>query len=392
MKVMIMNSLYQPNIIGGAEKSTQVIAENLKRLKHDPVVVTVADSDKVDYINGIKVYYVSHSNVYWSYYSKTKNSFIKIFWHILSLYNPIILKKLKKIIEKENPDVVHTNNLSEFTVGSWKLVKRYGIPLVHTLRDFSLICPRATLFRRNDICRKKNIICILILSFRRIFSKYPDAVTGNSSFILNYHIKSGFFKHSKKYVVYNSLESEKITPNRYNGGVLKFGYIGNLSMHKGIEFLLRAFRKIDKAELHVFGKGITPDYEGYLKRNYGSQKIIFHGFVKTGDAFGKINVLIVPSLCFDTLPRVIYEAYSHGIPVIGSSRGGTPEIIEKSKTGFVYNAESKGELIEKITFFFKNPYKINEMIPNCLLKARDFLPDGVMQKYISIYKEISKKK
>jgi len=391
MKIMIINSLYYPNIIGGAEKSTQVIAENLKRLKHDPVVVTVADKDSVDYINDVKVYYVSHSNVYWSYYSKTKAGFLKILWHLISFYNPVILKKLSGIIKEEKPDVVHTNNLSEFSVGTWKLVKKLKIPLVHTLRDYALVCPRATLFRRNDICIKKNLLCLLILRLKRIFSKYPDAVTGNSHFILDYHVKSGFFKYSKKYVVYNSLEAGEIVLPEKSKGNLKFGYIGHLSVHKGIEFLLKIFKEKIDAELHVYGSGITPDYEDYLKSNYRSKNISFHGFVKTAIALRDIDVLIVPSLWFDPLPRVIYEAYSFGVPVIGSDRGGTPEIIEDSKTGFVYNAGSGEELVKKIKSFIDNPSTIERMRPFCLEKARDFLPEKVIKNYIEVYESIREK-
>jgi glycosyltransferase involved in cell wall biosynthesis len=385
---MIINSLYYPNIIGGAEKSTQVIAENLKRLKHDPVVVTVADKDSVDYINDVKVYYVSHSNIYWSYYSKTKEGFLKILWHLISFYNPVILKKLSGIIKEEKPEVVHTNNLSEFSVGTWKLVKKLKLPLVHTLRDYALVCPRATLFRRNNICMKKNLLCLLILNLRRIFSKYPDAVTGNSHFILDYHVKSGYFKYAKKYVVYNSLETEKIVSSGERTNNLKFGYIGQLSVHKGIEFLLKVFKEKIDAELHVYGSGITPNYEDYLKINYNSKNISFHGFVKTISALGTMDVLIVPSLWFDPLPRVVYEAYSFGIPVIGSDRGGTPEIIENGKTGFIYNADSEEGLVQKIKSFLYNPSIIERMRPFCLEKARDFLPEKVIKNYIKIYESI----
>jgi len=390
MKVMVINSLYYPNIIGGAEKSTQVIVENLKNFDIEPVVMTISDMEKVDHVNGVKVYYVKHSNVYWSYYSKTKRNILKISWHAFSLYNFIILKKVKKIIKEEEPDIVHTNNLSEFTVGLWRIIKKSNIPLVHTLRDFSLLCPRATLFRRNDICRRKNPVCVMMLTFRRIFSKFPDAVAGNSRFILDKHLESGFFKNSKKYVVYNSLESENIGSNKKRKGRLNFGFIGQLSYHKGIEFLLNVFKDSGTIDLHVFGKGITAGYEEYLKEKYKSDKISFHGFVKTEEALGLINILIVPSLWYDPLPRVIYEAYSSGIPVIASDRGGIPEIIDNGKTGFVYSAGSEEKLLEKIKIFEKNPGIISDMIPKCLKKAEDFLPVKAVAGYVDIYTDISK--
>lgn len=392
MKVMLVNSLYWPNIIGGAEKSTQIITENLNKSGIETVVVTVSDKEKIDYINGVKVYYVYHSSVYWSYYSKTKKAFLKVFWHILSLYNFSILKKIGKILKKENPDIVNTNNLSEFSVGIWKVIKKNRITVVHTLRDFSLVCPRATLFKGKDICRRKNLICILMLCFRRFFSKYVDSVVGNSHFVLNEHINSGFFKNSKKYTVYNSLETENISPSIKNAGDrIKFGYIGHLSHHKGIEFLLKVFKENSTIDLHVFGRGITLEYEKYLKERYKSENITFYGYKKAEEAFDIIDVLIVPSLCHDVLPRVIYEAYSYGIPVIGSDRGGIPEIIETGKTGFVFKAESEDELLGRVNIFKENPGVINEMASYCLKKAEDFLPEKVLQKYINIYKEAIKK-
>jgi glycosyltransferase involved in cell wall biosynthesis len=392
MKVMIVNSLYWPNIIGGAEKSTQIIAENLKKSGIETIFVTVSDKEKIDYVNGVKVYYIYHSSVYWSYYSKTKKAFIKALWHIASLYNFSILKRIDRILKKEKPDVVNTNNLSEFSVGIWKVIKKNRIPVVHTLRDFSLVCPRATLFKGNDICRRKNLMCILMLNFRKLFSKYVDSVVGNSNFVLNEHINSGFFKDSKKYVVYNSLETANIdSPTKNTRGRIKFGYIGHLSYHKGIEFLLELFKDIGTDELHVFGRGITEEYEKYLKERYKSDNIAFYGYKNVEEAFNIIDVLIVPSLCHDVLPRVIYEAYSYGIPVIGSDRGGIPEIINKGKTGFVFRAGTEDGLLSRIDIFKENPGVINEMAPYCLKKAEDFLPEKVLQKYINIYKEASKK-
>ena len=45
MKVMLVNSLYYPDIIGGAEKSTQIIAENLKKSGIDTVFMVTPNTD-----------------------------------------------------------------------------------------------------------------------------------------------------------------------------------------------------------------------------------------------------------------------------------------------------------------------------------------------------------
>ena len=384
---MIINSLYYPNIVGGAEKSVQIIAENLKNFDMVPVIVSISDKEYIDYINGVKVYYLYHSNIYWSYYSKTKKSILKPFWHFFSLYNFIITKKVRRIIEKENPDIVHTNNLSEFSVGIWRVFKKKRIPIVHTLRDYSLLCSRSTLFIRGDNCKNKKLVCKLILAFRRRFSMYVDVVVGNSYFILMEHINSGFFKNSQKKVIYNSLESEKICVKKRATSYLNFGFIGLLSYHKGIELLLRVFKEMDIESLYVFGKGITSDYENYLKNKYVSNKISFKGFAKTEEAFKKIDVLVIPSLWHDPLPRVLYEAYSYGVPVIGSDRGGIPEIIDVGKTGFIFNPDFEEQLKDKINIFKNNPEIIERMSLSCVEKARDFLPEKVVRNYVNVYRE-----
>jgi glycosyltransferase involved in cell wall biosynthesis len=386
MKVLILNSLYYPNIIGGAERSVQIIAENMIRAGIDTVVASVSDRDYIDYINGVKSYYVYHSNLYWSYYSKEKTVFLKPFWHLLSIYNYFILKRVKKIIKEEGPDIIHTNNLSEFTPGVWKLARRMKIPVVHTLRDYSLLCPKASLFKGNNNCSRKYMVCRLLQLFKRYYSRYVDAVAGNSDFILKKHIDSGFFKNSISYVVYNSFDQKNQVNRKTTGNKIRFGFMGQLSSYKGIELLFGIFKDIKDAKLNVFGKAQTYEYGKYLESRYASDQIKFHGFVNTENAMEMIDVLIVPSIWDDPLPRVIYEAYFYGIPVIGSKRGGIPEIIDIGKTGFIFNPDEKEEFKKIIYYFLNNPGIINQMKPYCFEKAKEFLPEKTIKGYINVYK------
>ena len=79
MKVMIFNTLYCPNQIGGAEKSVQLLAEGLLEKGLKPVIVTTGKENYVDYVNGIKVYYVKTINLYWAYNSKEEKNIKNLF-------------------------------------------------------------------------------------------------------------------------------------------------------------------------------------------------------------------------------------------------------------------------------------------------------------------------
>ncbi len=386
MKVLVINALYHPHIIGGAERSVQVLVENLHRFDIQAVVATLSDQEKVGYVHGIKVYYLNHGNVYWSYYAKQKKSYLKVFWHLVSLYNFRIQKKLNRILAAEKPDVVHTNNLAEFSVSIWRFFHKKKIPVVHTLRDYALLCPRVTLFRRGDVCQKKNWLCRCILSFRRRYSKYVDVAVGNSHFILKEHTRSGFFPNAQKQVIYNALPGGDIRSGKKPKGPLRFGFMGLLSQHKGIEWLLEAFQGKDLGQLHVFGKGINQAYEQDLKKQYKAENIIFCGYKKPDQAFARIDMLVVPSLWHDPLPRVIYEAYAYGVPVLGSARGGIAEIIEPGKTGYVLDPGQPEQLVQTIRQLQKDPEAVRSMAGHCIRKARDFLPENALQKYAEVFR------
>ena len=64
MKFLIINSLYYPNIIGGAEISVQTLAEEQQKKGIEIVVITLSNKNYIDFVNGVKVYYIYHSNFF----------------------------------------------------------------------------------------------------------------------------------------------------------------------------------------------------------------------------------------------------------------------------------------------------------------------------------------
>ena len=148
MKILLLNSLYYPNIIGGAEKSVQLLAESLLSRGHEPVVITTSDGLSVDYINGVKVYYLKIPNLYTISVAKEQPLFKKPLWHMIDTVNPFITSILQEIIQKERPDIFHTHNLSGISVQAWKVAKSFQLPIVHTIRDHYLFCPNSEMYNR----------------------------------------------------------------------------------------------------------------------------------------------------------------------------------------------------------------------------------------------------
>lgn len=386
MKILIFNSLYYPNIVGGAEISVQLLAESLLKSGLKSVVVSISNKSYVESINGVKVYYISHSNLYWSRDAKKKNRLIKGIWHLADIYNSIISKKVDRIIDIEKPSIAHTNNLAGLSVSVWRVLRKKNIPIIHTLRDYYLLCPRSTMFTNSKNCERQCFSCRVFSIVKKSLSRYVDTVIGVSKFILNRHLEENYFTEAKPYVVHNPIDNINYKRKSKINKPLVFAYIGVLAESKGIELLLEVFKEIRGDEkLVICGRGITEKYEEKLKKKYQSEHIKFLGFVDAKRIFPEVDVVVVPSLWNEPFPRVIMEAYSYGVPVVASNKGGIPEIVEEGKTGFMFDPGDGVNLKERINLFLRDPSIVLKMRENCLKKAEDFIQDRISEEYLKIY-------
>jgi glycosyltransferase involved in cell wall biosynthesis len=65
------------------------------------------------------------------------------------------------------------------------------------------------------------------------------------------------------------------------------------------------------------------------------------------DVLRSLDLLVVPSTN-EGLPRVILEAFSAGVPVVGFRTGGIPEVVRDRETGFLVDEPTGGELGERM--------------------------------------------
>jgi len=93
----------------------------------------------------------------------------------------------------------------------------------------------------------------------------------------------------------------------------------------------------------------------------------------------------VPSLWHEAFGRAIIEAYAHGVPVIGSNRGGITELVEEGRTGFLFEPDQPKDLMEKMQRYIDKVNIVCDMRPNCLEKAPNFLPESIVEQYLEVW-------
>ena len=191
---MIVNSLYPPYVLGGAERSVQDLAEALAAPDIEIVVASTAGrggaGTKV--VNGVKVVHLPIANLYWPFDRVIRSPAHRKLWHLIDAYNPAMKAAVARLIRQERPSVVHTNNLQGISVAAWRAASAARIPILHTLYDYYLTCARCLRYRDGYSCEKTCWGCLPFLLARRRAAACVAGVVGVSRSILEHHRDHGF--------------------------------------------------------------------------------------------------------------------------------------------------------------------------------------------------------
>jgi len=238
--------------------------------------------------------------------------------------------RLEQAIVGHRPDVVHTHNLPGIGTGIWEVCRRLGLPVVHTLWDYYLLCPRVTLTSRDGTpCRPSPLLCGL--RSRRLVRWAPavSQAIGCSQYVLDRHAR--FFHGAARHVLRNPVHvssSGDVPPPRAKPAVL--GYIGTISRMKGVHLLLEAAPRLEQLGIRVrlagdgrLGDEVTAavdaglvDWDG---RVLGDDKERF---------FAGCDIGIVPSVWAEPggPTFTMAEWLAARRPVLVSTRGGLGEV------------------------------------------------------------------
>ena len=158
----------------------------------------------------------------------------------------------------------------------------------------------------------------------------------------------------------------EISKSPLNNSNFNIGFVGRLTLEKGILVLLNALEYLP-SEIHLFTAG---EGEENLRRPLQTHTRVHHlGMLQDiSQLLSKIDLLIVPSLTTsrwkEQFGRVIAEAFSCGIPVIGSDSGSIPDVIGNG--GLIYPERSSKALSERILELFSN----RDLYTQCSVNAK----------------------
>lgn len=372
MNIILVNTLYYPYKIGGAEVSVQILAESLIEKRHSVTVVSIHEHNerKDTEHNGVKIIYLPYSNIYWGLSLTKRNPLSGILWHLIDLYNFKIAKEFENIIMDVKPDIVHTNNLSGISCAVWQKAKKYKCRVIHTSRDYYLIHPNCKLYKNGSEMSVKSIEVSLWSLSKKILGKNVDVYVGISNYIKDKHIEAGFFKSTEKYTIYNSVKSNVIL-DLTAANDKRLGFIGRLTYEKGFDQFCK-LAQLNKTKKFI-AAGEFDKNSASLKQLALDSNVELLGYCPVDDFMQKVDIIILPIKWQEPFGRAVVEAIFAGKVVLTNRVGGITELSRILPN--IYFLEDIQD-IDSIPF----PVEIDDS------EKKIFNVDYVTEQYLKIYK------
>lgn len=303
-----------------------------------------------------------------------------------------------KLISEIKPDIAHIGHLNHLSIGLVDELNKQKIPIVFTLHDFWLMCPRGQFLTRS-IGKKHNFqLCSGQQDHKCASDCYRVYFSGNeqneeqdieswsrwthqrmietkaiidkvdlfiapSNYLRNRFVIEFLVPENKIIFLDYGFPTEYLTQTEKSKEKIHFtfGYIGTLIPAKGVNELIEAFKQIEEpATLKIFGRenGQSTDALKLLATT-SKNKIEFAGeYINhnlANDVFSKVDCIVVPSIWAENSPLVIHEAQSCKVPVITADFGGMKEFVQHKVNGLLFEHRNTNSLKEQLRFAISNP-------------------------------------
>lgn len=270
----------------------------------------------------------------------------------LAPWNPLEARIARDLAEQVRPDVAHVHN-TWFAMSPavlWAL-RRAGVPVVVTLHNFRLLCANAKLFRDGAPCedcvgshpwhgvrhrcyRGSGLVSIppagAIALHRRLgtWERCVDLFLALTEFARARFARGGL--PPERIRVKANFAAD---PGRRSAPVSsspELLYVGRLSPEKGVGVLLDAWPRMAAGtglELVIIGDG--PGRAELERRAPPGAR--FEGQLpaaRVRERMAAARSLVLPSIWYEGQPMVALEALAAGLPVLASSTGGIPDLLE----------------------------------------------------------------
>jgi glycosyltransferase involved in cell wall biosynthesis len=353
MKILQLHNRYQ--IVGGEEGVVQAEKQLLESRGHQVKLLEVTNDNLV----GAKAKLGAAIGAIYSRSSKQR-----------------VLAELKSF----QPDIVHVHNFFPLLSPSvYDACRDAGIPVVQTLHNYRLICPKAMLFREGKVCEVCVGKSVAIAGIQSGCYRDSKAQTAVVAAMLAYHQWRGTWEQRvTRYIALTEFQKQKLIAGGLPADKIQVKcnfvempeiksidrenfvlFVGRLAEEKGVTDLIAAYRQNltssnqgDLPPLKIVGDGpLKAELMAEVKQAGLDDRITFLGRQEKAQVLNLMQlaqVLVFPSIWYEGFPLTLAEAFACGLPAIVANLGSMAEIVQPGVTGFHFISRDVEDLARVI--------------------------------------------
>jgi glycosyltransferase involved in cell wall biosynthesis len=361
LRILHVVHQYFPEHVGGTELYTQQLARQQALSGHSPAVFAPAAASshwpEAALDDGVRVYRAPVGD----------RSAGRVFRDTFG--NEAIDSAISFVLEQEQPELAHIQHLKGVPAALGNRLVRAKIPFVVTLHDYWYACANAQLLTNYDStpCQGPNwwlncgrcalaraghpgaaflspaLAPLLALRNKRLYSFLGKAelLIAPTTFVRETYGGLGI-PAGRIRVVPHGISTEGLSRRRGpSPGAFQVAYIGGLAWQKGVHVLIEAFNRLPagEARLTIYGdEGAFPEYVAELRDIARHPGVSFAGRLDRSGlwpALAECDVVVVPSLWYETASLIVQESFAAGVPVIASSIGALTERVQAGVDGLL---------------------------------------------------------
>jgi len=283
-------------------------------------------------------------------------------------------------------DVIHYHSIGPTSLSFLIRIMKPRIAIVSTFQCQDYMHKKWGAFAKTYLRLSEFLTC-----------KVPDATITVTRMLRDYALD----KYNRQtFLIPNGTQIKRVSGADYlkkynlqkNGYIV---YIGRLIRHKGVHYLIEAFKNLEdkhlarEKKLVIVGDGFhTNDYVKELKDTArGRENIIFTGSLD-GEALDQVfagSYLFVQPSESEGLSMALLEAMGHGRPIIVSDIRENLEPVNE-ETALVFKSADAHDLEEKMLKLINNPLAAKSMGEAAREKAeKEYSWDSIVERIEGVY-------
>jgi glycosyltransferase involved in cell wall biosynthesis len=320
-------------------------------------------------------------------------------------------------------DVAHVHHLTGLSTDAVQVLKAAGVPVVLTLHDYWLCCPRGQMFhQRGEVCMTLDVercgACLQatfpwwldaqsrdekvtrVHDRARTVLQAADRLVVPSARAMPPFVMLGIAAKDIR-VVQNGVDTEALRAlpaAEPREGPLRLGYLGTLMASKGLHVAIEALQRLPAgtASLEIHGNAVPyHGDESYLNRCFQrlrpGDRVSYHGpygLDELSQRYSGIDVLVAPALWHEAFGLTVREALAAGRPVLVSRIGGLQDAVADGEQGFVLEPGDVEAWAAAIARLAADRDLVAEMAWKARAQARSFAE--MAAELVGIYGEVAR--